>query len=163
VDPRVAPPPPGTNRDPVTGHYRRTTSGLHQSEPTNFPSTTSRIRRQTGTTPPQASTQIPPLPSSGEEVSLTPLGQQALPETRNITSGFRRSLTGSVPGTGRTAGTGTGPTPKPPTTTSTAAPQTCTVACAHCQGLFQVLLKPTAYTVLCVHCGQLNRIDPLPG
>ena len=149
VDPRVAPPPPGTARDPVTGNYRRTPSGLHQGEPNPVNGTTTPRFRRTTASPP------PVTPPQGNGLSLTPLGQQTLPPTNSITSGFRRSLTGKT-GQPSTASTQRGnPTPAPV--------QTCTVSCAHCSGIFQVIIKPVAYTVLCVHCGQLNRIDPLPG
>ena len=151
VDPKAATPPPGTSRDPVTGHYKRQPSGLYQPEPNPIPGTTSRFRRDTNT----------PTNLPGETSSFTPPGQPSLPPAGGITSGFRRSLTGRkgaapapVP---PSTSPGTRVTPTPPVTT-----QTCTVSCAHCNGLFQVLVKPAAYTVLCVHCGQLNRIDPLP-
>jgi len=144
VDPRAATPPPGTTRDPVTGNYRRQPSGLIPGEPHPVPATTSRIRQATSAKSPPNPSSIPP-----ELASFTPLGQPALPPSSGITSGFRRSLSGAG---------APPPAPRQPSTT-----QTCTVACAHCHGLFHVLVKPVAYTVLCVHCGQLNRIDPLPG
>lgn len=133
-------------RDPVTGNYKRTPSGLHAPlehnprEPRlpgtpapppdpNRPGTTSRYRRTVDTNAPGT----PPAPP-----------QTARQQTNPITSRIRRGL-------------GLNPPAPPPDTEM----PTCAVACAHCQGEFNVLIKPSAYTVLCVHCGQLNRIDPL--
>lgn len=144
----VAPTDINAIRDPVTGNFRRTPSGMtrppsgsmdrpgtahppqREAEPDAYlPGTTSRFRRSVGGDPVAGDPQRP----------VTGAGNP-------ITSRIRRGITGSHP--------------KPIAEAVPEAP-TCTVACAHCQGQFNVLVKAQAYTVLCVHCGQINRIDPL--
>ncbi len=126
----------GSFRDPVTGSLKRPPSGLFVPE-----HNPREIRRS-----------VAPEPSR--------------PAT---TSRFHRSVqSGQPPLTGRQV-----PAPAasarirrtlgtlPPAAQAAVEMPSCTVACAHCQGQFEVLIKDQAYTVLCVHCGQLNRIDPL--
>ncbi len=147
----VAPTDVNAIRDPVTGNFRRTPSGS--------------IRPPSGSMDRPGSVQ-PPYQAGASEADAN------LPGT---TSRFRRSVVGGDPHAGdpqRPVGGSsnpitsrirrgiTGSHPKPIAEAVPEAP-TCTVACAHCRGQFNVLVKQQAYTVLCVHCGQINRIDPL--
>ncbi len=134
-------------RDPVTGIYKQQKSGTFPPEPP---------RRRSLTDPVLAEPLSPPPNSQ--------------PGT---TSRFRRSVTDAAPGnpapspgTGRIRRSITGSFAQPSASPPIAAPvpsemPSCTVACAHCEGQFMVLIRPQSYTVICIHCGKLNRIDPL--
>jgi CheY-like chemotaxis protein len=134
-------------RDPVTGVYKQQKSGMFPPEPP----------RKRGLSDPALVDPLTPTPSSQP----------------GTTSRFRRSVTDAAPGnpaptpgTGRIRRSITGSFARPPATPPIAAPAeseapSCTVACAHCNGQFMVLIKPQSYTVVCIHCGKLNRIDPL--
>lgn len=146
----VAPTDVSAIRDPMTGNFRRPPSGIVSrppsgsmdrpgSPPGRRDSTVEADAYNPGTTSRfRRSVGSDPNPADGQR----PVGGSGNP----ITSRIRRGITGSHP--------------KPIAETVPEAP-TCTVACAHCQGQFNVLVKQQAYTVLCVHCGQINRIDPL--
>ena len=139
-------------RDPVTGDVRRPPSGI--------------VSR-----PPSGSMDRPGSNGADRRNSTADPGTDAY--NPGTTSRFRRSVGGdpTQADSQRPAGGGnpitsrirrgiTGSHPKPIAEIVPEAP-TCTVACAHCRGQFNVLVKQQAYTVLCVHCGQINRIDPL--
>jgi two-component system, response regulator, stage 0 sporulation protein F len=142
-----------------------------------------------GNPPPIAPPVIPPqvaaAPTLRPPGPTTPLPvdqEQELPTTsfirrsvesppRNKTGQFRK-------GTGTTTNAHVAPNPPSarirrtvtgsytPPTNSTGQPTTSigrtrAVACAHCDKIFMVAIRPASFTSVCVHCGQLNRIDPL--
>ncbi len=126
----------GSFRDPVTGNLKRPPSGLFVPE-----HNPREVRRSVAPEPtrPATTSRFHRSVQSGQP-PLTSRQVPALPASARI----RRTMGNLAPAA-----------PVPVEMPS------CTVACAHCQGQFEVVIKDQAYTVLCVHCGQLNRIDPL--
>ncbi len=158
-------------RDPVTGSYSRKPSGLFPADVNGIPptqGTTTAIRRSL----------VPQRPS---ELPVNPPGASPSPFTPAIQGRVPTPPSNQPPGTGsvrlRRGLSGNQVTPAQPTTRRETAgpplrretagsppvagpPPTRVVACAHCAGVFQVLINAQPYAVQCVHCGQLNRIDP---
>ena len=160
--------PTTLRRDPVTGSYSRKPRDPFSPEPNSLPAnpaTTKTIQRSLG---PQRPSDLPINPLATPQSPFTPAIQGRV--TTPPPTPHQNSEADSVRLRRRLSGNQVIP-PEPPTRRETSGPPlqaapppqapTRVVACAHCAGVFQVLINAQPYAVQCVHCGQLNRIDPI--
>ena len=126
--------------------------------------------------PPGYKTPLPSVPNTDQEQAFpttTVVRRSVDPTIREHTGQIRRGTdiianqnprSPVNPGTTRIRRTVTGSYAPPQSSgnkTTPAGSSTRAVACAHCNKIFMVAIRPASFTSVCIHCGQLNRIDPL--